>query len=170
MQARMMEMFRQATSEGFGMSVSVGTLMLHGALQKKWSREEHNHDKDDWAGYAAIHSDNWCRQRHGGYNPRFWQQVSARTIVVIREIMKIGSNNDMEKMMQMLVQATQLLMTKMSGRRSLKDIVGKSGGKRGTEKIGGNRRKRGMAKIGGQGVWADWWQERRDQWQGQRWS
>ena len=81
------------------------------------------------------------------------RHVSARTIVVIREIMKIGSNNDMEKMMQMLVQATQLLMTKMSGRRSLKDIVGKSGGKRGTEKIGGNRRKRGMAKIGGQGVW-----------------
>ena len=35
MQARMMEMFRQATSEGFGMSVSVGTLMLHGALQNK---------------------------------------------------------------------------------------------------------------------------------------
>ena len=34
MQARMMGMFGQATSEGFGRSVSVGTLMLHGGKQK----------------------------------------------------------------------------------------------------------------------------------------
>ena len=78
------------------------------------------------------------------------RHVSARTVVVIREVMKIDSNNGLEKMMQMFVQATQRLMTKISGRRPWEDIGGKSGGKRGTEKIGGNSRKRGMAKIGGQ--------------------
>ena len=150
MQARMMEMFRQATSEGFGMSVSVGTLMLHGAKQKI------GHEKN----LTMIKMTGRATQQFiptiGGARGMevttegSGRHVSARTIVVIREIMKIGSNNDMEKMMQMLVQATQLLMTKMSGRRPLKDIGGKSGGKRGTEKIGGNRRKRGMAKIGGQ--------------------
>ena len=34
MQARMMGMFGQATSKGFGRSVSVGMLMLHGGKQK----------------------------------------------------------------------------------------------------------------------------------------
>ena len=51
--------------------------------------------------------------------------------------------------MQMLVQATQRLMTKIGGRRPLENICGKSGGKRGTEEIGGKSRKRGMTKIGG---------------------
>ncbi len=34
MQARMMGMFGQPTNEGFRMSVSVGTTMLHGGKQK----------------------------------------------------------------------------------------------------------------------------------------
>ena len=153
MQARMRGMFGQATSEGFGMSDSVGTLMLHGGKQKigheknltmiKMTGRATHQFIPTIGGARGVEVTTEGSGRH----------VSARTVVVIREIMKIGSNNDMEKMMQMLVQATQLLMTKMSGRRPLKDIGGKSGGKRGTEKIGGNRRKRGMAKIGGQGVW-----------------
>ena len=77
------------------------------------------------------------------------RHVSAGTVVVIREMMKIGYNNGLEKMMQMLVQATQRLMTKIGGRRPLENICGKSGGKRGTEEIGGKSRKRGMTKIGG---------------------
>ena len=49
--------------------------------------------------------------------------------------------------MQMLVQATQRLMTKIGGRRPLENICGKSGGKRGTEEIGGKSRKRGMTIV-----------------------
>ena len=64
-------------------------------------------------------------------------------------MMKIGYKNCLEKMMQMLVQATQRLMTKIGVRMPLENI-GKSGGKRGTEEIGGKRHKRGMTKIGGQ--------------------
>ena len=41
------------------------------------------------------------------------RHVSAGTVVVIREMMKIGYNNGLEKMMQMLVQATRLLMKRL---------------------------------------------------------
>ena len=41
------------------------------------------------------------------------RHVSAGTVVVIREMMKIGYTNSLEKMMQMLVQATRLLMKRL---------------------------------------------------------
>ena len=132
MQARMMGMFGQATSEGFGRSVSVGTLMLHGGKQK------------------IGHEKNLTMMRMiGRATHRFIQTICGTRGMVIREMMKIGYNNGLEKMMQMLVQATQRLMTKIGGRRPLENICGKSGGKRGTEEIGGKSRKRGMTKIGG---------------------
>ena len=150
MQARMMGMFGQATSEGFGMSVSVGTTMLHGGKQKI------GHEKNLTMIRMTGRATHRLVQTIGGAKGMkvttkgSGRHVSARTVVVIRKLMKIGSNNGREKTMQMFVQDTQRLMTKISGRRPLEDIGGKSGGKRGTEKIGGNRRKRGMAKIGGQ--------------------
>ena len=150
MQARMMGMFGQATSEGFGRSVSVGTLMLHGGKQKI------GHEKNLTMMRMIGRATHRFIQTIGGargmevITEGSGRHVSAGTVVVIREMMKIGYNNGLEKMMQMLVQATQRLMTKIGGRRPLENIGGKSGGKRGTEEIGGKRRKRGMTKIGGQ--------------------
>jgi len=149
MQARMTGMFGQATSEGFGISVSVGTLMLHGGKQKI------GHEKNLTMMRMIGRATHRFIQTMGGAKGMevttegSGRHVIAGTVVVIREMMKIGYNNGLEKMMQMLVQATQRLMTKIGGRRPLENICGKSGGKRGTEEIGGKSRKRGMTKIGG---------------------
>ncbi len=171
MQARMIGMFGQTTSQGFGMSVSIGTTMLHGGKQKI------GHEKNLTMIRMTGRATHRLVQTIGGAKGMkvttkdSGRHFSARTVVVIRQLIKIGSNNGLQKTMQMFVQATQRLMTKISGRRPLEDIGGKSGGKRGTKKIGGNRRK----EEHGEDWWpkgsgANWWQERRNQWQGQRWS
>ena len=146
MQARMMGMFGQATSEGFGRSVSVGTLMLHGGKQKI------GHEKNLTMMRMLGRATHRFIQTIGGERGMeattegSGRHVSAGTLVVLREMTKIGYKNGLEKMMKMLVQATQRFMKKIGGKRALENIGGKSGGKRGTEKIGG---KRGMKKIGG---------------------
>ena len=140
MQARMMGMFGQATSEGFGRS--------HGGKQKI------GHEKNLTMMRMIGRATHRFIQTIGGARGMevttegSGRHVSAGTVVVIREMMKIGYNNGLEKMMQMLVQATQRLMPKIGGRRPLENIGGKSGGKRGTKEIGGKRRKRGISKIG----------------------
>ena len=112
------------------MSVSLGTLMLHGDKQKI------GHEKNltmIWIAGRATHR--FIATIGGARGMEVTtkgsgRHVSARTVVVIRELMKISSNNGLEKMMQTPVKATQRLMTKMSGRRPLEDIAGKSGGKK----------------------------------------
>ena len=146
MQARMMGMFGQATSEGFGRSVSVGTLMLHGGKQKI------GHEKNLTMMRMLGRATHRFIQTIGGARGMeattegSGRHVSAGTLVLLREMTKIGYKNGLEKMMRMFVQATQRFMKKIGGKRALENIGGKSGGKRGTEKIGG---KRGMKKIGG---------------------
>ena len=150
------------------MSVSLGTLMLHGDKQKI------GHEKNltmIWIAGRATHrfiatigGARGMEVTTGGSG----RHVNARTVVVIRELMKISSNNGLEKMMQTPVKATQRLMTKMSGRRPLEDIAGKSGGKKRHEADWWQQ----AQKRHGEDWWpersgADWWQQKRDQWQGQ---
>ena len=150
MQARMMGMFGQPTNESFRMSVSVGTTMLHGDKQKI------GHQKNLTMIRMTGRATHRLVQTIGGARGMkvttkgSGRTVSARTVVVIRKLMKIDSTNGREKTMQMFVQATQRLMTKINGEdhwKTLEEKVVTKGAQRRLEATGA---KRSMAKIGGQ--------------------
>ena len=144
MQARMMGMFGQATSEGFGLSVNVGTTMLHGGKQKI------GHEKTPTMIRMTGRATHRLVQTIGGAKGMkvttkgSGRHVSARTVVVIRKLMKIGSNNGREKTMQMFVQATQRLMTKISGEDRWKTLE---------EKVVAKGAQRRLVATGAKGAW-----------------
>ena len=139
-------------------------------MQEDWSREEPNHDEDDWAGYASIHSDDWWRQRHGGYNRRFWQTCQCWD--------GCGDSRDDEDWLQQWPGEDDA--DARAGDAAVDDEDGWQ------ETVGKHWRQEWWQEGHGGDWWqeaqeghdedwwpegsgAEWWQEGRDQWQGQRW-